>query len=238
MRKLVSLTRSAIDKYNMINEGDRIAIGVSGGKDSLALLCALAELKKFYPKKFDLIAITADPCFNSKQTNYSKVEELCRRLNVPYYIKRTQLVEIIFDIRKEKNPCSLCAKMRRGILHSLANEYGCNKVALGHHYDDAVETFFMNLLNCGSLSCFSPVTYLSRKDIYIIRPLIYCTEREIVNFSTRYNLPVEKSVCPADGNTERQRTKLLIKNLESEYPNLKKKVLGAIERANLSSWHS
>ena len=236
MRKLVSLTRSAVQKYNMIEENDKIAIGISGGKDSLALLCALAELKKFYPKNFELIAITADPCFNSIEADYSKIEELCRRLNVPYYIKRTQLGEIIFDTRKEKNPCSLCAKMRRGILHSMVLEHGCNKLALGHHFDDAVETFFMNLFNCGTLSCFSPITYLSRRDIHLIRPFIYVTENEIKSFSTRYNLPVEKSVCPADGVTERQNTKMLIHDLEKQYPHLRKKVLGAMERAHLSSW--
>lgn len=230
MRKLVSLTRSAIQKYNMIEDGDKIAIGISGGKDSLALLCALAELKRFYPKKYDLVALTADPCFGSIETDYSRVSELCRRLNVPYYIKRTQLGEIIFDIRKEKNPCSLCAKMRRGILHSMATELGCNKVALGHHFDDAIETFFMNLFDCGSISCFSPVTYLSRRNIYLIRPLIYCSEQQIINFSTKYSLPVEKSTCPADGVTERQRMKEQIAELETQYPTLRKKVFGAMER--------
>lgn len=230
MRRLVSLTRSAIQKYNMIENGDRIAVGISGGKDSLALLCALAELKRFYPKQYDLVAITADPCFGSVETNYSKVAELCRRLNVPYYIKRTQLGEIIFDIRKEKNPCSLCAKMRRGILHSMANELGCNKVALGHHFDDAIETFFMNLFNCGSISCFSPVSYLSRSNLYLIRPLIYCDEQQIINFSTKYHLPVEKTLCPADGTTERQRMKEQIAELENKYPILRKKVFGAMER--------
>ncbi len=226
----MSLTRSAIQKYNMIEDGDKIAIGISGGKDSLALLCALAELKRFYPKKYDLVAITADPCFGSIETDYSRVSELCRRLNVPYYIKRTQLGEIIFDIRKEKNPCSLCAKMRRGILHSMATELGCNKVALGHHFDDAIETFFMNLFDCGSISCFSPVTYLSRRNIYLIRPLIYCSEQQIINFSTKYSLPVEKSTCPADGVTERQRMKEQIAELETKYPTLRKKVFGAMER--------
>lgn len=226
----MSLTRSAIQKYNMIEDGDKIAIGISGGKDSLALLCALAELKRFYPKKYDLVALTADPCFGSIETDYSRVSELCRRLNVPYYIKRTQLGEIIFDIRKEKNPCSLCAKMRRGILHSMATELGCNKVALGHHFDDAIETFFMNLFDCGSISCFSPVTYLSRRNIYLIRPLIYCSEQQIINFSTKYSLPVEKSTCPADGVTERQRMKEQIAELETQYPTLRKKVFGAMER--------
>lgn len=236
MKKLVSITRSAVQKYDMIKQNDKIAIAVSGGKDSLALLCALAELKKFYPIEFQLIAITADPCFKGINTDYSKVEELCRRLCIPYYIKRTQLSEIIFDIRKEKNPCSLCARMRRGILHDMAKEYKCTSIALGHHLDDAIETFFMNLLNCGSLSCFSPISYLSRKNLHLIRPLIYCTEKEIINLSIKYNLPIEKSFCPVDNTGERQHIKKFIKNLGTDYPNIKKKVLGAIERAHLSCW--
>lgn len=228
--------RAAVQKYNMIKEGDKIAVGVSGGKDSLVLLYTLSQLKRYYPINFDLIAITADPCFNSLETDYSKIELLCNQLGVPYYIERTQIGDIIFKIRKEKNPCSLCANMRRGVLHSMAKEHGCNSIALGHHLDDAAETLLMNLFINGTLSCFSPVSYLSRRDLYMIRPMIYCEEREIENFSTKFRLPVEKSICPADGITQRQKTKEFLQRMEKEYPNLRHKILGAIEKAHLSNW--
>ena len=170
MQKILGPMRAAVEKYHMIGEGDRIAVGVSGGKDSLVLLCALAALREFYPSRFEVAALTADPQFHGEPADYSQIEELCRRLDVPYHIRRTQLGRIIFEDRKEANPCSLCARMRRGILHNMAKEAGCNKLALGHHYDDAVETFFMNLFNSGSLDCFSPKSYLSRKELWLIRP--------------------------------------------------------------------
>ena len=224
MQKLIGKMRAAIERYHMISENDKIAVGISGGKDSLVLLCALAELKRYYPVSFELVGLTIDPCFHGVKTDYSKIEELCHRLEVPYRIKRTRLADIVFEERKEKNPCSLCAKMRRGILHNMAKEYGCTKIALGHHFDDAVETFFMNLFQCGTIGCFSAVSYLSRKDLYLIRPMIFCEEKEVAFVSTKYRLPVEKSSCPVDGKTERQRTKELIVRLEREYPHLRKKV--------------
>lgn len=236
MDKLCSKMRAAIDKYNMIEQGDVIGVGVSGGKDSLALLCCMASIRRYYPKKFELIAITADPCNDGENTDFSEVEELCRRLDIKYIIKRTQLGDIIFKERKEKNPCSLCARMRRGILHKIAKENGCNKLALGHHGDDAVQTFMMNLFDSGSIGCFSPKSYLSNRDLWLIRPMIFLREREIRNTVNRYNLPVVKSNCPADGNTERKAMAELISELERKYPDIKAKVMGAMERGNINGW--
>ncbi|RGU01224.1 tRNA 2-thiocytidine(32) synthetase TtcA [[Clostridium] leptum] len=236
MQKILGPMRAAVEKYHMIGEGDRIAVGVSGGKDSLVLLCALAALREFYPSRFEVAALTADPQFHGEPADYSQIEELCRRLGVPYHIRRTQLGRIIFEDRKEANPCSLCARMRRGILHNMAKEAGCNKLALGHHYDDAVETFFMNLFNSGSLDCFSPKSYLSRKELWLIRPLVFCGERQVAAAASRCQLPVVKSSCPADGSTSRQRTKELIARLEKDYPDLKSKVMGAVERAGIAHW--
>ena len=176
MEKLVGKVRAAVQHYDMIDEGDQVAVGVSGGKDSLFLLCALAELSRYYPKKFTVAAITADPCFGGVPTDYSAIQRLCESLSVPYTIKRTDLGPLIFDVRKEENPCALCAKMRRGILHNMCLELGIRKLALGHHFDDAVQTFFMNLCYGGRVGCFSPKTYLSRKGITVIRPLIFCEE--------------------------------------------------------------
>lgn len=236
MEKLVSYIRSAVSKYDMIEDGDNIAVGVSGGKDSLVLLCGLSHLSKFYNKKFSITALTADPRINGKDMDLSQISELCRRLKIPYYIRRTELSDIIFNKRNEKNPCSLCARMRRGILHDMAIDAGCNKIALGHHFDDAIQTFYMNLFNCGTISCFSPKTYLSRKDLYMIRPMIYCRETMIQSVADRYNLPVVKSECPVDGKTERKLIEDIIKNLEKTYPDLKNKTLGAMERGNISNW--
>ena len=236
MQEILGLMRNAIDKYNMIENGDKIAVAVSGGKDSVVLLAGMAGLKRFYPKQFELVAITLDPCFNSKETDYSRIEELCGRLNVPYHIKRTDLGDVIFREREEKNPCSLCARMRRGILHDTAKEYGCNKIALGHHMDDAVETFIMNLFMGGQIGSFSPVSYLSRKDLYMIRPMILAEERIVENVLKRNNLPVVKSECPVDGITERQNTKELLKELEEKYPALRQKIIGAMQKGNISKW--
>lgn len=179
MDKILGKFRACIDKYNMIEENDCIAVGVSGGKDSLVLLCALARLRDFYPKKFTVKAITVDPYFENKPGNYQAIKELCEKINVEYIIRKTSLYNIIFEDRKEPNPCSLCAKMRRGIIHNCAKENGCNKIALGHHGDDAIETFLINLFNGGKIGCFSPVTYLSRKDITLIRPMLYLWENEV-----------------------------------------------------------
>lgn len=232
----MSFMRSAMEQYDMIREGDRVAVGVSGGKDSLALLCALAEMRRFYPKKFEVVAITIDMQFGKEPGDYSEIAELCRRLGVKYIVKRTQIYEIIFEVRKEENPCSLCAKMRRGALHDAALAAGCNRVALGHHMDDAVETFYMNLFQGGSIACFSPVSYLSRKGLYLIRPLIFTEERYLTRLADRLDLPVVKSRCPADGVTERERIKQEIGRWKKEIPDIKQKTLGAMQRADVSGW--
>lgn len=238
MQKLMSRIRSAAQKYNMISDGDVIAVGVSGGKDSVALLCALSEMRRFYPKKYEVKAITLDPCFGGVETDYSEIEKLCENLGVEYVLRRTQLGQIIFDERKESNPCSLCAKMRRGMLHDEAKKAGCNKVALGHHLDDAVITFYMNLLRGGNIGCFSPVTYLSRKDIYTIRPMVLAYEKEVRHAVRSRDLPVVKSKCPVDGETERRRIKDLIWSLEREngYDALYQKTIGALQRAKIDGW--
>lgn len=232
----MSLMRAACEKYNMLEDGDRIAVGVSGGKDSLALLYGLAELRRFYPADFQIVAITADPCFFGRETDYSEIEKLCESLNVEYRIKLTQLYEVIFETRKEKNPCSLCARMRRGILHDLAKEAGCSKLALGHHMDDAAETFMMNLLSGGTIGSFRPVTYLSRKDIIVIRPMIFASEKAVEAAARHENLPIVKSPCPMDKTSEREKIKKLLTELEKDYPALKEKITGAMQKDNLSGW--
>ncbi len=236
MQKLISRVRAAVQKYDMIQDGDKIAIGVSGGKDSVFLLCALHSLKRYYGKKFDIVAVTIDPCFENVETDFSLIEELCNKLSIEYVIRRSDLGKIIFDDRKEKNPCSLCARMRRGMLHDITLDLKCNKIALGHHYDDAVETFLMNLLYGGNISCFSPITYLSRKDITMIRPLIFCEDKEVRKTVRKNNLPVVKSKCPVDGATSRADTTELIKELEKDFPDIKAKILGAMQRGDISGW--
>lgn len=236
MQKLLSYMRSACQQYDMISDGDRIAVGVSGGKDSVSLLVGLSELRRFYPAKFDIVAITVDPRFGGEDGDYSQIEELCRRIDVEYVIKRTQLAEVIFDIRKESNPCSLCARMRRGALHDAAKEAGCNKIALGHHLDDVAETFIMNLFNGGTLDCFMPVTYLSRKDLYMIRPLIFARESDCRRVARKMNLPVVKSKCPADGATERQEVKEMLSALEKKYGDVRSKILGAMQRKGINGY--
>lgn len=238
MQILMSRMRAAMQKYDMVHDGDCIAVGVSGGKDSLAMLYALSEMRRFYPAKYTLHALSIDPQFGGRPCDYSQIERLCKRLDVPFTLKRTQLYDIIFNQRNEQNPCSLCARMRRGLLHDEAKRLGCNKLALGHHLDDAVVTFYMNLLNGGSIACFSPVSYLSRKDLHLIRPMVFATEREVERAANRLQLPVIKSSCPADGVTERQRVKQLIDSLErqSGYSSLYQKTLGAMQRAHIDGW--
>ncbi len=233
-RRLLSFVRRAVDDYEMIAEGDRIAVGISGGKDSLALLAGLAHLRYFYPKKFELVALTVDMGFDG--VDFSAIEALCRELNVPYHVKKTEIARIIFDIRKEKNPCSLCAKMRRGVLHSTAKELGCNKIAFGHHFDDVVETFMLNLFHEGRIGCFQPVTYLSRADITLIRPLIYMPEKDVRYFANRENLPVVKSPCPADGHTEREEMKRLLDTLERQHKGIRHRIFGAISRGEVDGF--
>lgn len=232
----MSRMRAAMEKYNMIDEGDCIAVGLSGGKDSVALLYSLAQMRKFFPKKYTLKAITLDMQFDSSPTDYSLLESLCREIDVEYIIKRSDLADIIFNIRNESNPCSLCAKMRRGILHDIAIENGCNKIALGHHMDDAAETFMMNLFRGGNVSCFCPVTYLSKKDIYMIRPMILATECQVSGAVKHCNLPVVKSKCPMDKTSEREKTKQLLAQLNTQYPKLREKIIGALQRGNISGW--
>ncbi|MBQ1270146.1 MAG: tRNA 2-thiocytidine biosynthesis protein TtcA, partial [Clostridia bacterium] len=202
MQKMLSHLRRCVDEYRMIQAGDRIAIGVSGGKDSLVLLRTLAELRRFYPVPFEVVAITLDMGYEN--ADFSPIAKLCEEIGVEYIVKPTNIKEVVFDIRNEKNPCALCAKLRRGSLNDAAKENGCNKVALGHHFDDAVETFMLSLFYEGRLSCFLPVTYLDRTDLHVIRPMLYMTEREVINFANRQNLPICKSGCPVDKETKRE----------------------------------
>ncbi len=225
-KRLLSFLRRGVDDYSMIEEGDSIAVGVSGGKDSLTLLSTLAELRRFYPKKFRIVAITVDMGFEGM--DFSPIETFCRDIDVEYRIEKTDIAKIIFDVRKESNPCSLCAKMRRGCLHAAAQAEGCNKVALGHHYDDAVETFMMNLFFEGRLGCFSPTSYLSNRKIHLIRPLIYATERDIQYYARKRGLPVVQSLCPEDHATERENMKKLIAELEKTNEGLKHRIFHAI----------
>lgn len=234
MKKITSLIRRAIEEYNMIDDGDRVAVGVSGGKDSLALLHALADLSKYYPKKFEVVGITLDMGYNA---DYSKIQEMCDRLGVQYIIKKTNIKEIIFDLRHEKNPCSLCAKMRRGALNDVVIEQGCRKVALGHHKDDVLETFFLSLFYEGRINCFSPVTYLDRTDIYQIRPMIFVPEKDIIGAARRLPLPVVHNECPANGYTKRQEMKDLIKQLDkTTNPGLKTRLFTAIKDSTIDGW--
>ena len=236
MQILMSRMRAAMERYDMVSPGDRIAVGVSGGKDSLALLAGLAGLRKFYPAPYELVAVTADPGFFNVQTDYSAIQELCDKWGIEYIVRRTELYKVIFETREESNPCSLCARMRRGILHDMAKAAGCDKLALGHHEDDAAETFMMNLLSGGTIGSFRPVTYLSRKDLTVIRPMIFAAEKEVAAAARRENLPVVKSPCPMDKTSERQKVKDLLRDLEKDYPNLRGKITGAMQRGNISGW--
>ena len=231
-RRISGFVNALLRRY--LREGDKIAVGVSAGKDSLALLCALADLRRFYPKKFELCAITVDMGFEG--ADFSAIKALCDELDVPYTVVPTQISKIIFDVRKEKNPCSLCAKMRRGALHTAAKELGCNTVALGHHFDDVVETFMLNLFFEGRLGCFQPVTYLSRMDIRLIRPMIYMPEKDVRYFAKSASLPVMKSPCPADGNTEREEMKQLLAKLDRENKGLRYRIFGAIQKGEIDGF--
>lgn len=233
MQKLVGMVRRCVDDYSMIKEGDRIAVGVSGGKDSLVLLVLLAALKEYFDKPFALEAVTIDMGLGM---DYSGVQRLCETWNVPYTVVKTEIGPIIFDYRKEKNPCSMCAKMRRGALNQAILERGCNKLALGHHYDDAVETFLMSLLFEGRISCFQPVTDLDRTGIIQIRPMLYLHEKTVDNFAQRMNLPVVENRCPVDKTTKREEVKKLIYTLSQTYPDLKERIFGAMQRFPLPAW--
>lgn len=234
LQQLMSVTRKAIDEFHMIQEGDRIAVGISGGKDSLTLLYALAGLRRFYPQPFSLTAITVDLGFEGFHTE--KLGELCRELDVPYTVVPTEISRIIFEDRKESNPCSLCAKMRKGALNTVAKELNCNKIAYAHHRDDVVETMLMSLIFEGRFHTFSPVTYLDRMDLTLIRPLLFLQEADVIGFRNKYNLPVEKSPCPADGNTKREYVKNLLRQLNQENPGVKERMFTAIVNAGLPGW--
>lgn len=234
MQNMMGRIRRCAEDYNMIAEGDKIAVGVSGGKDSLTLLYLLAALRRYYPAHYELQAVTID--MGLPGMDFSPVAALCEKLEVSYQIKKTEIGPIIFDYRHERNPCSMCAKMRRGALNDVLLSLGCNKIALGHHFDDAVETFLMSLLYEGRIGCFEPVTYLSRTGITQIRPMLYVGEQAIAHFAERYELPVVHNVCPADKHTKRQEVKELIVTLQAQYPDLKSKVFGAMQRLPLPKW--
>lgn len=234
LQRLYSLTRQAIEDYQMIQPDDRIVVGLSGGKDSLTLLYALSGLRKFYPKPFSLEAITVDLGFQN--VNFDATEELCKKLQVPYHIVQTQISEIVFDIRKETNPCSLCAKMRKGALNNKALELGANKIAYAHHKDDVIETMMMSLIYEGRFHCFSPYTYLNKTGLTLIRPLLYLTEADIIGFRNQYQLPVIKSSCPMDGNSKREYTKQLLQRLNKENPGLKNRLFSAILNSEMNGW--
>ena len=233
MQKLMGLVRRCVDDYDMIQAGDKIAVGVSGGKDSLVLLVLLAGLRSYFNKPFELEAITIDMGLGM---DYSQVAKLCQELNVPYHIVKTEIAPIIFEHRKEKNPCSMCSKMRRGALNQAILERGYNKLALGHHYDDAVETFVMSLIYEGRISCFQPVTNLDRTGIIQIRPMLYIHEKTVDYFAVRRELPILKNRCPVDKTTKREEIKQLIFDLSKTYPDLKERVFGAMQRLPLPEW--
>ena len=233
MQKLMGLVRRCVDDYDMIRQGDKIAVGVSGGKDSLVLLVLLAGLKQYFDKSYELEAITIDMGLGM---DYSGIQALCDRLEVPYTIVKTEIAPIIFDYRKEKNPCSMCSKMRRGALNQAILDRGFNKLALGHHYDDAVETFVMSLLFEGRISCFQPVTNLDRTGIIQIRPMLYIHEKTVDNFAQRQGLPVIQNRCPVDKQTKREEVKQLIYQLSQTYPDLKERIFGAMQRFPLPAW--
>lgn len=233
LQQLLSVTRKAIDDYQMIEEGDHIAIGISGGKDSLTLLYALHNLQRFYPKHFTLSAITVDLGFENLKLD--KINELCHEMDVPYHIVKTDIGKIIFEDRKETNPCSLCAKMRKGALNAAIKDMGCNKVAYAHHEDDVVETMMMSLIYEGRFHTFRPVTYLDRMEITVIRPLIYMKEADVIGFVHKYDIPVVKSPCPADGHTKREYVKTLLREINLDAPGVKERMFTAIQNA-LSYW--
>ena len=234
MQHILGLVRRCVEDYNMIEAGETVAVGVSGGKDSLLTLTALARLRAFYPKPFQVQAITLET--GMPDMDFSPVADYCEQLDVPYIRIAVPVYDIVFRERQEKNPCSLCAKLRRGSLHTALTERGIRKIALGHHYDDAVETLLMNLLFEGRIGCSQPVTYLDRTDITQIRPLLYCKEEDIRRMAARLRLPGVKNTCPMDGHSRRQEVKELISGLEGRYPDLKKKLFGAVQRYPLYGW--
>lgn len=234
LRRVLSYVRRGVEDYDMIKDGDKIAVGVSAGKDSLTLLCALAEMRRFYPKKYEVMAITVDMGFEG--VDFSPIAKLCEELNVPYHIAKTDIYDIIFNVRKEKSPCALCAKMRRGVLNNTARDLGCNVVALGHHYDDVVDTFMLNLFYEGRIGCFQPVTELSRAGVRVIRPMLYLPEKVVRTFAEKEELPVIKSPCPADGNTERTEMSKTLAELGGKYKDLRFRIFSAIQKGKVDGF--
>lgn len=234
LQQLMSLARQAIDDYHMIENGDRIAVGISGGKDSLTLLYALHGLMRFYPQRFTLCAVTVDLGFDN--LHLEQIKQLCDELSIPYHIVRTEIAQIVFETRKESNPCSLCAKMRKGALNEAMLAAGCNKIAYAHHKDDVIETMMMSLLYEGRLHTFQPVTHLDRTGITVIRPLIYLNEADIIGFVRKNHVPVVKSPCPVDGHTRREYIKQLIRNLNLENPGVKERMFTAVQNSQLDGW--
>lgn len=235
LQRLLSLTRQAVDHYKMIENGDKIAVGISGGKDSLTLLHALYHLRNFYPIPFELCAVTVDLGFHN--LDLDAIKQMCESMNIEYYIVRTDIARIVFEDRAESNPCSLCAKMRKGALNTAIKEAGCNKVAYAHHKDDVIETMLMSLFYEGRLHTFSPVTYLENMDLTVIRPLIYVQEAEVIGFVNKYKLPVIKSPCPVDGHTKREYIKEMIRMINRENPGVKNRMFTAIRESSLDGWN-
>lgn len=236
MQKILGYLRKAVQQYDMIQDGDKIAVGISGGKDSMALLYGMVLLRKFIGISYDVSAVTIDPFFNKKAGDYSAVAGFCNKNNIQYTIIPTHIGEIVFDVRNEKSPCSLCARMRRGALHNTAAELGCNKIALGHNYDDTVETFIMNLFTEGRIGCYSPVTVLPDKNLTVIRPLVLAPEKEIRRAVRKNEIPIVKSACPADGHTNRQKTKDFISEMERKNHGFKNRIFGALQRSGIDGW--
>ena len=229
VRKIVSKVRKAIEDYDMIQEGDKIAVGLSGGKDSIVLMLALKNLQRFYPKKFELCAITVSLGFEGFDT--TPIKNFCNQIGVDYYVCETMIGKIVFEERKEKNPCSLCANMRRGAINEMAKNLNCNKIALGHNKDDLIETSILKLFYEGNFKSFLPVTYLSHSQLYVIRPLIYALEKEVKDCAKKNNVPIVKNPCPADKHTQREEVKNLINELSKTNRNLKSNIFGAIKRS-------
>ena len=234
MQKILGYMRKAIDNYNMIEDGDKIAVALSGGKDSITMLMGFKNLQRFYPKKFDIIAVTINPGFEGFDTQLLK--DLCESLDVPLIIEDGHMQEIVFDIRNEKNPCSLCANIRRGMLNSIAIREGCNKIAVGHNEDDVLETFLMNLFYAGSINTFAPMSYMDRSEITLIRPLIYAPEKYIRSFVNRNNIKVMPKACPMDGYSKREDMKDFLFNMQKEIPHIRANIYGAIKRNNVNGF--
>ncbi len=236
MQHFTGLVRKAIQDYEMIAPGDKILVAISGGKDSVALACALGALRSYLNIPFEIIAVTLDLEFSGKPTDYSLLAERFAKENIAYIIRKSDIARVVFDIRAEKNPCALCANLRRGSLHSAAQELGCNKVALGHHLDDAIETFYMNLWHEGRIGCFSPVTYLDRRNVTIIRPMALCPEADVIRAVKEAQIPVVKSKCPVDGVTTRQKTKDFVHEMCAKDQAFRQKSLRALQDANVAGW--